>query len=102
MQWSGIHSRNKPRWCSCMAKQMKTVERQHGCIEPRTLADSTTHITQHLEPFFSASVSMGPLRQTNVQGGRRLRTPDVEEHVLHDFENNPDTSCRQVARQHGR
>ena len=28
-------------------------------------------------------------------------TPDVEEHVLHDTENNPGTSSRQVARQHG-
>ena len=43
-------------------------------------------------------------RCMNVQGGRRLcvePTSHMEEHVLHDIENNPCTSHRQVARQHG-
>ena len=57
-QWSSIHSRNKPRWCLCMAKQMETVERQHECTEPHTPKGSTTHITQHLELFIGVCVNM--------------------------------------------
>ncbi|KAJ4439931.1 hypothetical protein ANN_08062 [Periplaneta americana] len=41
--------------------------------------------------------------ETDERAGRpqTVRTPDMEEHVLHDFENNPGTSSTQVARQHG-
>ncbi|KAJ4447561.1 hypothetical protein ANN_09568 [Periplaneta americana] len=42
----------------------------NGREAAHTLTDSTTHITQHLEPFFGVCVSVGPLRQTNVQGRR--------------------------------
>ena len=45
---------------------------------------------------------MGPLRQMNAAGRlQTVHTPDVEEHVLHDIENNPGTSSRQVVCQHG-
>ena len=64
-QWSGIHSRNKPRFCACMAKQVETVERQHECTEPRNLTGSITHVTQHLEPFIGNYVNMGPLETTS-------------------------------------
>ena len=40
-----------------MARQMEMVEKQHECPEPHTLTGSTTHITQHLEPFIAASIT---------------------------------------------
>ena len=41
--------------------------------------------------------------ETDERVGRpqTVRTPDVEEHYLHEIENNPGTSSRQVSRQHG-
>ena len=38
-----------------------TVERQHECTEPHTLTGSTTHVTQHLEPFVWPWVPWRPL-----------------------------------------
>ena len=64
-QWSSIHFRIKQRWCLCMAKQVGMVERQHECTEPHTLTDSTTHITQHLEPFISVCVNMSHVEATS-------------------------------------
>ena len=51
---------------------METVERQHESTEPSTLTDSTIHSTQNLEPFIGVCVNIGPSRQMDEQGGRRL------------------------------
>ena len=90
---------NKPKWCSCMAKQVETVEGQHACTEPRTLTGSTTYTTT-FEAIYRRLREHGSFERLTWKEAADCAYTRCGGTGLHDIENNPGTSSRQVARQH--
>ena len=59
------------QWCSCMAKQMEMVKRQHKCTEPHTLRGSTT-LSHNIWSHLSAFVWTWFFETDENAGGRKL------------------------------